>query len=99
MVPEKSVKEGEDDDVTLKSQLMVSLHRGPVKSELQKLIRRASWFTFVEACKEARDMEGEALGEDGAAGADAHHMMVPRAANLPGLRKEGGLLPSLKEEI
>lgn len=82
---------------------MAGLHSSPV-SEFQRLVQRVSRLTFVEACKEAREVEGEALGEDGAAGVDAQHTMAPHAANPPGLAQralgeEGGLLPFMKEEI
>lgn len=55
--------EREDNNEALRSQLKARLNSGPNNSELQKLVWRVSRLTSMEACKEARDVEGEAFGE------------------------------------
>ena len=49
------------DEVTLRDQFALALQPGPVQRELQRLIRRTTGMTFIQACSEARALEKELL--------------------------------------
>ncbi|KAL2083788.1 hypothetical protein ACEWY4_021561 [Coilia grayii] len=67
----------EDDDDTLRSQLVAGMLAGPAKRELQRMIRRSSGLSFAEACKEARAVEKESASEGSLDGAEARRTYVP----------------------
>lgn len=86
----------EGNDNLLLDQLMVGLRRGPVKQELNRLMRRDNNLTFASACKEARALEQE-LDDEGAA------ILSQRVhANTPPTDSEqlkGQIRLELKEEL
>lgn len=74
----KEPAEGDDDD-TLRSQLVAGMAAGPVKRELQRMIRRPPGLSFAEACKEARAVEKESTSEGPSDGAEARRTYVPHS--------------------
>lgn len=71
----------DDDEETLRSQLVSGLLGGPVKRELQRMIRRDSTLSFPNACKEAREIEREGALEGGPGEVEACRAYVPPASS------------------
>lgn len=65
---------GRDGDSLLRDQFVLGLRAGPVRQELQRLLRRDKDLTFQEAQKEARALEKELDG-----GATEAHVQVVRS--------------------
>ncbi|XP_048836044.1 uncharacterized protein LOC125711303 [Brienomyrus brachyistius] len=88
------VRDEDDDDATLRSQLVTGLLAGSTKRELQRLIRRASRLTFMEACREVKEMEKEEGPGTVMEGVDARRTFLP----LPTAATEPATAPSLDLE-
>lgn len=55
---EDAAEDGPDDEV-LRAQFSLGLQNGPIKQELQRLLRRNSTMAFTDACREAKALEKE----------------------------------------
>lgn len=92
--------EATDEDALLRDQLVLGLRTGPVRQELQRLLRRDERLTFQAALKEARILERELDSPPAEAEAHAIRTQIV-SSDVRGGRKSDldDLRESLKSEL
>lgn len=83
------------DDAMLRDQFLLGLRRGPVKQELQRQVRCQPALTFLEVGREARGLELEQRGDEGA----AYSVSRPSSSRFPEVPEPAGGVERWKDEV